>query len=171
MKKTISIILIFIATIFTINGNNKNIDDMIRIRVIANSNTEYDQKLKNSISSELSKNLYELLKDENNVNNARTIIKNNLGNISETLDTLLKDETYSYNINYGMNEFPKKEYNGKTYKEGKYESLLVTLGQGNGDNWWCILFPPLCLIDATKEENTDNIEYKSFFKEVFDKIF
>ena len=56
MKKLISVILIFIATIFIINGNNANIDEMIRIRVIANSNSEYDQKLKMSVSNELSKN-------------------------------------------------------------------------------------------------------------------
>lgn len=172
MKKLTSVILIFIATIFIINGNNANIDEMIRIRVIANSNSKYDQKLKMSVSNELSKNLYNLLKDETNINNARTLIKNNLSNIDDTVNKLLKDERYSYNINYGMNEFPKKEYNGTIYKEGKYESLLVTLGQGKGDNWWCILFPPLCLLDATKEEeNNENIEYKSFFKEIIDKIF
>ena len=65
MKKLISVILILIATNFIINGNNANIDEMIRIRVIANSNSEYDQKLKMSVSNELSKNLYNLLKDDN----------------------------------------------------------------------------------------------------------
>ena len=144
---------------------------MIRIRVIANSNSEYDQKVKMSVSNEISKNLYNLLKDENNINKARKIIKNNLANIDDIVNNLLTNEKYSYNINYGMNEFPEKEYNGKIYKEGKYESLLVTLGQGNGDNWWCILFPPLCLIEAKDEEKNETIEYKSFFKEIIDKIF
>lgn len=171
MKKMITIILIFIVTIIIINGNNSNIDEMIRIRVIANSNSEYDQKVKMSVSNEISKNLYNLLKDENNINKARKIIKNNLANIDDIVNNLLTNEKYSYNINYGMNEFPEKEYNGKIYKEGKYESLLVTLGQGNGDNWWCILFPPLCLIEAKDEEKNETIEYKSFFKEIIDKIF
>jgi stage II sporulation protein R len=167
----ITIILIFIVTIIIINGNNSNIDEMIRIRVIANSNSEYDQKVKMSVSDEISKNLYNLLKDENNINKARKIIKSNLANIDVIVNNLLTNEKYSYNINYGMNEFPEKEYNGKIYKEGKYESLLVTLGQGNGDNWWCILFPPLCLIEAKDEEKNETIEYKSFFKEIIDKIF
>lgn len=171
MKKMITIILIFIVTIIIINGNNSNIDEMIRIRVIANSNSEYDQKVKMSVSDEISKNLYNLLKDENNINKARKIIKSNLANIDVIVNNLLTNEKYSYNINYGMNEFPEKEYNGKIYKEGKYESLLVTLGQGNGDNWWCILFPPLCLIEAKDEEKNETIEYKSFFKEIIDKIF
>ena len=94
MKKLISVILIFIATIFIINGNNANIDEMIRIRVIANSNSEYDQKLKMSVSNELSKNLYNLLKDETNINNARTLIKNNLSNIDDTVNKLLKNENF-----------------------------------------------------------------------------
>ena len=72
MKKLISVILILIATIFIINGNNANIDEMIRIRVIANSNSEYDQKLKMSVSNELSKNLYNLIKKQTNIKNDKT---------------------------------------------------------------------------------------------------
>ncbi|MBQ9011225.1 MAG: stage II sporulation protein R, partial [Bacilli bacterium] len=53
-------------------------------------------------------------------------------------------------------------YKGVKYKEGYYESLLVTLGKGKGDNWWCVLFPPLCLIEA--DESSD-VQYKSFVKE------
>ena len=65
-----------------------------------------------------------------------------------------------------FNYFPKKEHNGIIYEAGEYESLVITLGQGEGDNFWCILFPPLCMVD----ENED-IEYKSIIKEVLKKIF
>lgn len=64
--------------------------------------------------------------------------------------------------------FPKKEYKGVTYPEGYYESVKVTLGEGLGDNWWCILFPPLCLIEA--EESTE-VEYNFFVKEIIKKYF
>ena len=57
-------------------------------------------------------------------------------------------------------------YNNEEYSEGMYESLVITLGAGEGDNFWCILFPPLCMID----ENED-YEYKSFFKEIFNKFY
>ena len=88
--------------------------------------------------------------------------------MSEDIEKSLVNEDYSYNINYGLNYFPEKEYNGKTYKEGKYESLLVTLGKGEGNNWWCILFPPLCLVEA--EESEEEVEYGFFLKNIIDKF-
>ena len=167
MKKLMIILLIpLLISSMNINSNK---DDMLRIRVIANSNSEHDQQVKNEISNNLKIKLYDLLKDENNIDNARKIINNNIDTLSEDIEKSLVNEDYSYNINYGLNYFPKKEYNGKTYKEGKYESLLVTLGKGEGNNWWCILFPPLCLVEA--EESEEEVEYDFFFKNIIDKIF
>ena len=82
----------------------------------------------------------------------------------------MKNESYSYTLDYGMHYFPKKEYKGVIYEEGEYESLLVTLGEGNGKNWWCVLFPPMCLREA-EENNTDDVEYKSFIKTIIEKYF
>ena len=166
MKK---IVLILIIPFILISLNNKvEEDNMLRIRVIANSNSKYDQKIKNIVSNNLKTKLYELLKEEDNINTARKKINDNMSVLSNNVEESLSSIDYSYEINYGYNYFPEKEYNGKTYKEGKYESLLVTLGKGEGDNWWCILFPPLCLIEA--EESNEEIEYSSFFKTIFDKI-
>ena len=58
-------------------------------------------------------------------------------------------------------------YKGIYYEEGEYESLVITLGEGIGNNFWCVLFPPLCLID----ENEEEVEYTSFIKELIDKYF
>lgn len=165
MKK-LMIILLIPLLIYSMNTNNDK-DDMLRIRVIANSNSEHDQQVKNEISNNLKIKLYDLLKDENNIDNARKIINNNIDTLSEDIEKSLVNEDYSYNINYGLNYFPEKEYNGKKYKEGKYESLLVTLGKGEGNNWWCILFPPLCLVEA--EESEEEVEYDFFFKNIIDK--
>lgn len=166
MKKLMIILLIpLLISSMNINSNK---DDMLRIRVIANSNSEHDQQVKNEISNNLKIKLYDLLKDENNIDNARKIINNNIDTLSEDIEKSLVNEDYSYNINYGLNYFPEKEYNGKKYKEGKYESLLVTLGKGEGNNWWCILFPPLCLVEA--EESEEEVEYDFFFKNIIDKF-
>ena len=73
----------------------------------------------------------------------------------ETLKNLGYDKDYK--INYGYNYFPKKKYKSVTYKEGMYESLVITLGTGEGDNWWCVLFPPLCLVEA--DESTVAVSY------------
>lgn len=143
-------------------------EDALRIRVIANSDSEYDQEIKLLVKEKLQMKLYNLLKNTKGVNDARKIINDNLPNIQADVDMVLKDLNYElgFDINYGMNYFPSKEYKGVVYEEGYYESLVVTLGNGEGNNWWCVLFPPLCLLEA--EESTD-VEYTSYVKELIDK--
>ena len=58
-----------------------------------------------------------------------------------------------------------------TYKEGNYESLVITLGEGMGKNWWCVLFPPICLLEAEEDQESSEVEYKFFLQELIDKYF
>ncbi len=174
MKKTIIFLIIislfymFIADVFA--ENIKIPEDAIRIRVVPNSNSKYDQAVKGKVKNELETSMYNLLKKAKNSDEARELIETNLTKIKTDVKEVLDKEKYDkgYKVNFGYNYFPQKEYKGITYKEGYYESLLVTLGEGKGDNWWCVLFPPLCLIEA--EENTET-EYKSLVKEILDKYF
>lgn len=143
-------------------------DDAIRIRVIPNSNSEYDQDMKLKVKDELQDSMYNLLKDVKGTDDARGVISSNLDRLDKDINDLFKKENYNqtFDINFGLNYFPEKEYKGIKYEEGYYESLLVTIGEGAGDNWWCVLFPPLCLIEA--EESTE-VEYTSFVKEMLNK--
>ena len=136
--------------------------------MIANSNSEYDQNIKKIVKDDIQNKMYTLLKDTTNVFEAKQIISDNLDNIDNEINTILKSLNYnlSYDVNFGLNYFPSKEYKGIIYNEGYYESLVITLGEGKGDNWWCVLFPPLCLIEA---EKSDEVEYTSFVKELLDK--
>ena len=118
----------------------------------------------------MQKELYTLLKNSKSIKEARGLINDNMDNFNNILSKEMEDKDYSYTIDYGMHEFPEKTYKGITYEAGEYESLLVTLGEGKGDNWWCVLFPPLCLMEA-EETNTDEVEYKSFIKEIIEKYF
>ena len=174
MKK---ILFLFIGIILTymVIGNvvaKSNIipDDAIRIRVIANSNSEYDQSIKNKVKETVEYDMYNLLKDEREINKVRNLIKENLNNLEFDIDRTLQKEGYNlpFAINFGLNYFPKKEFKGITYKEGYYESLVITLGEGLGDNWWCVLFPPLCALEAN--ESTD-VEYTTMVKTIMDKYF
>jgi len=172
MKKTIILLLFIFGFYFIISDvMAKNIeipDDAIRIRVVPNSNSDYDQEIKEKVRDELQTSMYDLLKDTKSSDDARKLLEENLGYIKNNVKNVLEREKYNknYDVNFGMNYFPEKEYKGVKYEEGYYESLLVTLGEGKGDNWWCVLFPPLCLIEA--EESTD-VEYKSIVKELLDK--
>ena len=174
MKKGVITFILVIITYIIIGNviaeNDIIPDDAIRIRVIANSNSEYDQKIKNKVKESVEYDMYNMLKNTTNLNEVRSIIRNNLDNVENNIYTLLQSEKYllPFDINFGLNYFPKKEFKGVTYNEGYYESVVVTLGEGLGDNWWCVLFPPLCMIEA--EESTD-VEYTTVVKEVIDKYF
>lgn len=176
MKK---IILIFLAglSIFMFYSKAKEKesvripDSAIRFRVLANSNSPRDQKIKEDVRDKMQKELYAILENSKSTKEARSLIVNNMDNFDNILSEEMKDKEYSYDIDYGMHEFPKKTYKGITYEAGEYESLLVTLGEGEGDNWWCVLFPPLCLLEAEESMDTSEVEYKFFIKEIIKKYF
>ena len=173
MKKTV-IILALIVLVLSLNKQEQVVipKEAIRFRVIANSNKEEDQNLKKKVVNNLNKNIQTLTFTAKDISSSREMIKSSLPRFESTIQKTLNDEnsTQNYTLNYGMNYFPEKEYKGVIYEEGEYESLVITLGDGLGDNFWCILFPPLCLLEAD-EENLEEIEYKSFIKEVIEKYF
>ena len=175
MKKTLIVLGIILITYMIIGVKAEEVevpDEAIRIRILGNSNSEYDQEKKEELRKEVQLYMQNLLKDAKNIEEARTIINNNLNNLDKNIDTYLHQLDYdtSYNINFGLNYFPQKEYKGIKYKEGFYESLLITLGEGKGNNWWCVLFPPICLLEV-EETETNEVEYKSFIKEIIEKYF
>ncbi len=176
MKRVIILLLALISIFYVYitfkkEESVKIPDSAIRFRILANSNSPRDQKIKQDIKDKMQEELYNLLKNTKNINEARQLIKTNMNNFDNLLSNEMKDIEYSYDIDYGMHEFPKKVYKGITYDEGQYESLLVTLGEGKGDNWWCVLFPPICLLEAEENQDSKNVEYKFFIKEIIEKYF
>lgn len=173
LKKILIILTILIIMFFISNNGSNDIlipNEAIRFRVIANSNSEKDQNDKKIIVNSLQQELMPLLK--NDLEESRTVLKSNINNFKEDINKTISKNNIntSYTINYGINYFPEKIYKGVKYSEGNYESLVVTLGKGTGENFWCVLFPPLCLLEG-EETKKDNIEYKSFVKEIIDKYF
>ena len=171
MKRIIFLILLGLIIISTYNQNQTELsipDSSIRLRVIPNSNEPKDINIKEQVKDYLETDIYTLLKDTQDIDSARTIINNNIPNIETNIDNIFKDNNYSipYKINFGYNYFPEKTYKGNTYEEGEYESLVIYIGESNGDNWWCVLFPNYCLMETNKDT-----EYKSYFKELLNKIF
>ena len=165
MKKIIYIVLILVVLCFFFKDNNTYLpEDSIRFRIIPSSNASQDQALKMNIKKELETNLFELVADSKSAEETRQIIKENETTIKETLDKY----NIKYNIKYGTNYFPTKEFDGVTYEEGNYESLVIELGEAKGNNWWCVMYPPLCLLeDKNKEEK---VEYTSFIGETLSKL-
>lgn len=171
MKRKIFLILLSIVIISSYLHNKTEItipNESIRLRVIPNSNETKDIIIKEQVKDYLETDIYTLLKDVNNINEARELITSKIPTIEKNIDSIFKLNNYNlpYKVNYGNNYFPEKTYQGKEYSEGEYESLVIYIGESSGDNWWCVLFPNYCLIDTDKE-----ITYKSYFKELINKIF
>lgn len=175
MKKIILLILSLVVMISVYNNakETENIipDEAIRFRIVANSNSIYDQNIKLQLRNVIQNKIFEIIKDSKDINETRKLIVENENELKNLTEETLKKLNYdkNYKFKYGYNHFPKKKYKGITYKEGDYESLVITLGEGDGDNFWCVLFPPLCLLEA--EDGTNDAEYTFFVKELVNKYF
>ncbi|MTI83132.1 MAG: stage II sporulation protein R [Firmicutes bacterium] len=140
-----------------------NKDNLIRFHVIANSNTAEDQALKYQVRDVIIKAMSERFEKVKNVDRAREITKESLGDIEGLATDYVRSAGYNYPIKVSLGDypFPAKSYNlGRSEGETEYltlpadtyEAVRVVIGEGNGANWWCILFPPLCFVDFTKSE-------------------
>ena len=174
MRKIILIILAIIS-IYTISNVVKAEelvipDTAIRLRVIPNSNSTFDQNMKQKVKTYLEDNVYTMFSNVNSIEEARETINKQLPNIETDIKNIFIKNNYDMNfkINYGLNYFPEKTYKNITYKEGYYESLVVEIGKAKGDNWWCVLFPTICLLDKNVD---DDVEYKLKVIELIEKIF
>lgn len=174
MKKYIFLVIaIIVMCIVYVNVNASEVvipDSAIRVRVIANSDSLNDINMKLRVTEYLQNYLSPILMDVSNIEEARFIIESKLDEIDDGIEKIFEENNYdvSYIVNFGDNYFPNKEYKGVKYKAGNYESLVVTIGSGSGENWWCVLFPPLCLLDAT---DSSDVEYKLWVEELIKKYF
>ena len=171
MKKII-IVLFAILTIFfvyrKVNANEVVIpDSSIRLRVIPNSNSSLDQAMKQVVKKYIESDVYALFKYTSDIAEAREIVNDNIGNIENNIQSIFDNYGYDmgFDVNYGYNYFPEKVFKNIKYNEGYYESLVVSIGEANGDNWWCVLFPNLCIV------NEDDVKYTSLVGEIIKKIF
>ncbi|MGE5474341.1 MAG: stage II sporulation protein R [Ignavibacteriales bacterium] len=125
--------------------------NIVRLHVIANSDSQYDQQIKLKVRDSVLKYMEDNSKGVNSANAAKGFICRNLSNIESIASAVLK----SYGLNYqakasfGKFAFPTKAYGDVSLPAGNYQSLRIVLGNGTGRNWWCVMFPPLCFVDAS----------------------
>lgn len=138
--------------------------ESIRYRIVANSNNDLDQFNKLKANEVIFPIINDIMNNSNNIIEARKNINKNIPIIEKSLNDL----NINYKVSFGQNYFPAKTYLNNTYKEGNYESLVIYLDEAKGDNFWCVMFPPLCLIDINRE-NLDEVVYKSYAKKIINK--
>ncbi|WEG13100.1 stage II sporulation protein R [Pullulanibacillus sp. KACC 23026] len=131
------------------SGGQKIPKDAIRLRILANSDSAKDQAVKREIRDQVNANVETWVKDLKTAKQAKKVITAHLDDIRQTVKDKLDEEGIKmpYTVTLGEAKFPTKMYGGYVYPAGIYQALVVTLGSGQGANWWCVLFPPLCFLD------------------------
>ena len=127
-------------------------EGIIRFHVRANSDSEADQELKLKVRDEILLAMNEKFEDISSINISREIIKDNMDEIKEVAEDVINknNKDYSVEVSLGIEEFPVRAYGNMVFPQGNYETLLVEIGEAKGQNWWCVMFPPLCFVDITQ---------------------
>ena len=126
-------------------------DQAIRLRIIANSDSAEDQLLKQKVRDEIIDEVNLWVNSLDDIESAREIITAHLPELQKIVDQTIKESGFTYNstVELGVVPFPTKMYGQTVYPAGDYEALRVTIGAAEGQNWWCVLFPPLCFVDMS----------------------
>ena len=156
MKKFMPFIVVGIIAIFLVSTYFDNVesalsDNVLRLHVIANSDTDFDQKLKLKVRDEILKSADEIFIDNTDITNAKESIKKNIAKIEKIAHKTIEENGYNYDVKvtFGKSDFPTKAYGNVTLPAGSYEALKIEIGEAKGKNWWCVMFPPLCFVDAS----------------------
>nr|WP_264171368.1 stage II sporulation protein R [Clostridium algidicarnis] len=180
------IILISMVTAFAFSGQELNKfnnsdselikDKMIRFHVIANSDSIEDQDIKLKVRDKVLEYIYPKLEGASEIDKSREILKENDKEIKDIALKVLQENNYDYKVESTLSNemFPVKSYGDITLPQGEYEAYRIILGDGKGQNWWCVMFPPLCFVDITKgevsSEDTEEIMKKNLSEKEYDIV-
>ena len=119
---------------------------VVRLHILANSDEACDQEVKLKVRDEIIREFSEELSKADSPAQAQQIMAGNLGRAEAVADRVLADNGYSYraHASLGVSHFPVKHYENITLPPGNYNALRIVLGNGSGQNWWCVMYPPLC---------------------------
>ena len=147
-------------------------NSVFRLHVIANSDTSQDQDLKYKVRDNLLKYMNEICANCVTKQEAIDLVNKNKNKFGQIAEDTIKEEGYSYNVNIkiGNFQFPTKNYGDISLPAGYYDALRVEIGEAKGQNWWCVMFPPLCFVDITsgivpeesKEQMENNLSQEEF---------
>lgn len=174
MKKLLAVIIVVAAVIATavyVNnsgaGSSANAD-YLRIHVRANSNGQVDQSVKYKVKDEVVKFITPYAAECVDKRRAVEIISAILPEIEEVCDRVLGQNGFGYKSRASVRaeEFPTRVYGDLTLESGVYDALIIELGSGEGDNWWCVIYPPLCFTSGTAD-----VKYRSAIMDLINKFF
>lgn len=123
--------------------------EAIRLRILANSDSAQDQEIKRKVRDAVNAQITLWVQDLTSLDKAKTVITSKLPEVQDIAEKVVVEQgsTQSVNVEFGKVQFPTKLYGEFLYPAGEYQAILITLGEGTGANWWCVLYPPLCFLD------------------------
>ncbi|WCK54363.1 stage II sporulation protein R [Aneurinibacillus sp. Ricciae_BoGa-3] len=132
----------------------------IRLRILANSDSLEDQNLKRHVRDQVIQSVKKWSGQAQDEQAARTIINQHLPELRQVVNDDIKQQGFSYTAHVDLTptDFPTKMYGSQVFPAGKYEAVRISIGQAEGANWWCVLFPPLCFVDIANGDTTDHIK-------------
>lgn len=173
MKKFVCVSLLILVIVVGVSflPEKKVNYDYLRLHIRANSNSELDQKVKYEIKDEMVEFLTPYLATVESKQKAIKVIESCSNVLKSKCLNLLTQKGFNYSVNIKIaNEFfPTRTYSNTTLESGYYDAVIIELGEAQGDNWWCVMYPPLCFVN--KNENVKQIKYKSKICEWWKKIF
>ncbi len=140
--------LIFSILISFANFNNdcetlrKNV---LRLHIIANSDSKSDQEIKLKVRDAILSESGELFKNSDGLSASKRLAKNNLKSFENTANNVIKHKGYTAKAKIGKSYFNTRDYDTFSLPAGEYDSLIITLGEGKGHNWWCVIYPSVCI--------------------------
>ena len=143
--------LTMLLNFLPIHGESDLYKSVVRLHVLANSDGDKDQKLKLKVRDAILKESGEFFEDCETQAQAKRAIEDNLSKIEAIAKRTVREEGYDYDVKVllGNEEYPTRNYESCSFPSGEYLSLRVLIGNGEGQNWWCVLFPPMCLSAAS----------------------
>lgn len=145
-------IYIFICAISYVSAVSENIENSVfRLHVIANSDSCEDQNLKYLVRDELIKYMNTLVSSSNSKEEVISIVNANKDNFHSIAKQTILNNGYDYDVSIevGNFSFPTKDYGDISFPAGYYDALRVKIGNAQGQNWWCVMFPPLCFVNIS----------------------
>lgn len=153
----ISIYMAFSCTYFTASAGAVK-EEVVRLHILANSDSAIDQEVKLKVRDALLETNTSILSDNVTKENAKEHFENSKEILLKTAEKTLKENGFDYNVKITLQDeyFETRKYGSLTFPAGQYTALKVILGEGNGKNWWCVMFPPLCVPAADGIETNEN---------------
>ncbi|MGL5506802.1 MAG: stage II sporulation protein R [Paraclostridium sp.] len=150
-------------------------DKLIRFHVLANSDSDEDQELKLKVRDEIIKYLQPMLKESKSLEQSEEIIISESDNLKLIGENIIRENGYNYEVEVKLeyNNFPAKQYSNIVLPAGEYKALRILIGEAEGKNWWCVMFPPLCFVDENNgviDKETDEKLKSVLTEEEYDLI-